>query len=108
MAPQLPAALTGADVVHTHQFRSVPTRLSALTARVLRAGTAVTDHGLPGRTWGGQVHRLFDRYLAVSRFSAGLLGAPRSGRGSSTAGPTRGGSRPRPAATGTGSCSWAG
>jgi glycosyltransferase involved in cell wall biosynthesis len=76
VAPQLPAALTGADVVHTHHFRSVPTRLSALTARVLRAGTAVTDHGLPGRTWGGQVHRLFDRYLAVSEFSAGLLGAP--------------------------------
>jgi glycosyltransferase involved in cell wall biosynthesis len=76
VAPQLPGALTGADVVHAHHLRSVPARLSALVARILRAGTAVTDHGLPGRAWGGQVHRLFDRYLAVSAFSAGLLGAP--------------------------------
>jgi glycosyltransferase involved in cell wall biosynthesis len=76
VAPLLPAALTGADVVHAHHFRSVPTRMSALTARVLGARTAVTDHGLPGRTWGGLVHGLFDRFLAVSRFSAHLLGAP--------------------------------
>ena len=76
VAPQLPATLAGADVVHTHHFRSLPTRMAALTARTLGAATAVTDHGLPGRTWGGLVHRLFDRYLTVSRFSAGLLGAP--------------------------------
>ena len=76
VAPQLPAALARADVVHAHHFRSVPTRMAAVTARVLRAGTAVTDHGLLGRTWGGLVHGLFDRYLAVSRFSADLLGAP--------------------------------
>jgi glycosyltransferase involved in cell wall biosynthesis len=76
VAPQLPAALAGADVVHTHHFRSLPTRMAALTARALGAATAVTDHGLPGRTWGGLVHRLFDRYLTVSRFSAGVLGAP--------------------------------
>jgi glycosyltransferase involved in cell wall biosynthesis len=76
VAPLLPAALTRAEVVHAHHFQSVPTRLSAVTARVLGAGTAVTDHGLPGRTWGGLVHRLFDRFLAVSRFSARLLGAP--------------------------------
>jgi glycosyltransferase involved in cell wall biosynthesis len=76
VAPQLPATLAGADVVHTHHFRSLPTRMAALTARALGAATAVTDHGLPGRTWGGLVHRLFDRYLTVSRFSAGLLGAP--------------------------------
>jgi glycosyltransferase involved in cell wall biosynthesis len=76
VAPLLPAALAGADVVHAHHFRSVPTRMAAVTARVLGAATAVTDHGLPGRTWGGLVHRLFDRYLAVSEFSAGLLGAP--------------------------------
>jgi glycosyltransferase involved in cell wall biosynthesis len=76
VAPQLPATLTGADVVHAHHFRSLPTRMAALTARALGAATAVTDHGLPGRTWGGLVHRLFDRYLTVSRFSAGLLSAP--------------------------------
>jgi glycosyltransferase involved in cell wall biosynthesis len=76
VAPQLPAALARAEVVHAHHFRSVPTRVAAVTARLLGAGTAVTDHGLPGRSWGGLVHELFDRFLTVSRFSAGLLGAP--------------------------------
>jgi glycosyltransferase involved in cell wall biosynthesis len=76
VAPRLPAALAGAAVVHTHHFRSLPTYTAALTARVLDARTAVTDHGLPGRAWGGLVHRLFDRFLAVSEFSARLLGAP--------------------------------
>jgi glycosyltransferase involved in cell wall biosynthesis len=76
VAPLLPAALIRAQVVHAHHFRSVPTRMSAVTARVLGAGTAVTDHGLLGRTWGGLVHRLFDRFLTVSQCSAQLLGAP--------------------------------
>jgi glycosyltransferase involved in cell wall biosynthesis len=76
VAPQLPPALAGADVVHAHHFRSLPSRMAALTARTLGAATAVTDHGLLGRTWGGLVHRLFDRYLTVSRFSAEVLGAP--------------------------------
>jgi glycosyltransferase involved in cell wall biosynthesis len=76
VAPLLPAALARADVVHTHHFRSVPTRVSAVTARIVGAGTAVTDHGLLGRTWGGLVYGLFDRFLAVSQFSADLLGAP--------------------------------
>jgi glycosyltransferase involved in cell wall biosynthesis len=76
VAPQLPAALTRAEIVHAHHFRSLPTRMAAVTARLLGAGTAVTDHGLLGRTWGGLVHRLFDRYLAVSEFSARVLGAP--------------------------------
>ena len=75
----LPAALTHAEVVHAHHFRSVPTRMSAVTARVLGAGTAVTDHGLLGRTWGGLVHRLFDRFLAVSQFSAPAPGVDRDG-----------------------------
>jgi glycosyltransferase involved in cell wall biosynthesis len=78
VAPQLPAALAGADLVHAHHFRSLPSRMAALTARAIGAATAVTDHGLPGRTWGGLVHRLFDRYLTVSRFSAEVLGAPPS------------------------------
>jgi glycosyltransferase involved in cell wall biosynthesis len=76
VAPLLPVALSGAGVVHAHQFRSVPTRVAALTARAQGARTVVTDHGLPGRTWGGLVHRLFDGFLTVSRFSAHVLGAP--------------------------------
>jgi len=76
VAPMLPATLVGADIVHAHHFRSLPTRMAAFTARMLGAATAITDHGLPGRTWGGLVHRLFDRFLMVSEFSAGLLGAP--------------------------------
>ena len=76
VAPLLPAVLAGADVVHGHHFRSLPTRMAAVTARLRGAATAVTDHGLLGRTWGGLVHRLFDRYLTVSRFSAEVLGAP--------------------------------
>jgi glycosyltransferase involved in cell wall biosynthesis len=76
LAPLLPRALAGAQVVHAHQFRSVPARMAAVTARARSAATAVTDHGLPGRAWGGLVHRLFDRFLTVSRFSADLLGAP--------------------------------
>ena len=76
LSPLLPAALTGAEIVHAHHFRSLPTRMAAVTARALGAGTVVTDHGLTGRTWGGLVNRLFDRFLTVSRFSARLLGAP--------------------------------
>jgi glycosyltransferase involved in cell wall biosynthesis len=76
VAPQLPRALAGAEIVHAHQFRSLPTRMAAVTARARGAATAVTDHGLTGRAWGGLVHRLFDRFLTVSRFSADLLGAP--------------------------------
>jgi glycosyltransferase involved in cell wall biosynthesis len=76
VTPLLPAVLAGAEIVHAHHFRSVPTRMAAVTARFRGAATAVTDHGLPGRTWGGLVYRLFDRFLAVSRFSADVLGAP--------------------------------
>jgi glycosyltransferase involved in cell wall biosynthesis len=76
LAPLLPRALAGAEIVHTHQFRSLPTRMAAVTARARGAATAVTDHGLTGRAWGGLVHRLFDRFLTVSRFSADLLAAP--------------------------------
>ena len=76
VTPLLAPALAGAEIVHAHQFRSVPARMAAVTARARGAATAVTDHGLLGRTWGGLVHRLFDRYLTVSRFSAQVLGAP--------------------------------
>ena len=76
VTPLLPPALAGAELVHAHHFRSLPARMAAVTARARGASTAVTDHGLLGRTWGGLVHRLFDRYLTVSRFSAQVLGAP--------------------------------
>ena len=76
LAPLLPAALRGADIVHAHHFGSLPSRVAAVTARLRGASTALTDHGLPGGTWGGLAYRLFDRFLTVSRWSADLLGAP--------------------------------
>jgi glycosyltransferase involved in cell wall biosynthesis len=76
LAPLLPGALAGADVVHAHHFGSLPTHVAAVTARLRGCGTAVTDHGLPGGAWGGLAQRLFDRFLTVSRCSANLLGAP--------------------------------
>jgi glycosyltransferase involved in cell wall biosynthesis len=69
----LPSALAGADVVHTHQLRSAPSRLTAL---VRRRGLAVTDHGLGGGGWCGLLPRLYQRFLVVSRFSAATLDAP--------------------------------
>ncbi|WP_460334410.1 glycosyltransferase family 4 protein [Actinoallomurus acanthiterrae] len=73
LALGLPPALAGADVVHTHQLRSAPSRLAAL---VRRRHLAVTDHGLGGGGWCGLLPRLFDRFLVVSRFSARTLNAP--------------------------------
>jgi glycosyltransferase involved in cell wall biosynthesis len=75
-APGLAGALTGADIVHTHHMRSLPSRLAALTARARRQHTVVTDHGLAGSDWGGLLYRLFDRFLTVSAYSARELGAP--------------------------------
>jgi hypothetical protein len=54
LAPQLPWALDGADLVHTHNTRSAPSRVAAVAARF----------------------RVFDRFLTVSLFSATLLGVP--------------------------------
>ncbi len=76
VAPNLPAALRGADVVHTHHLRSAPSRLAAVSARVSGQRLAVTDHGLGGGDWAGLLPRLFDRFLTVSRHSALTLGAP--------------------------------
>ena len=76
IAPGLPAALAGADLVHTHHMRSTPSRLAALTARTRGRRAVVTDHGLQGSDWAGLLPRLFDRFLAVSAYSARELRAP--------------------------------
>jgi glycosyltransferase involved in cell wall biosynthesis len=76
LAPGLLTALAGADLVHTHHMRSAPSRLSALRARAAHQHVVVTDHGLQGDSWAGLLPRLFDRFLAVSAFSARELGAP--------------------------------
>jgi glycosyltransferase involved in cell wall biosynthesis len=76
LARGLPAALRGADVVHTHHTRSAPGRVAALARRRDRHRALVTtDLGLGGdasRRWG----RRFDLFLAVSRYSAEVLRAP--------------------------------
>jgi glycosyltransferase involved in cell wall biosynthesis len=71
-------ALSGTDIVHTHQLRSAPSRLAALHARIRGIPTAVTDHGLGGGNWAGLLPRLFDRFLTVSAYSARELAAPAS------------------------------
>jgi glycosyltransferase involved in cell wall biosynthesis len=76
LAPGLPAALRGADVVHTHHLRSAPSRMAAVVTRVSGQRLAVTDHGLGGGGWGGLLPRLVDRFLTVSRYSAQTLRAP--------------------------------
>lgn len=76
LAPSLPAALAGADIVHTHHMRSTPSRVAVVTARARGQHTVVTDHGLTGSSWGGLLPRLFDRFLTVSDYSARELGAP--------------------------------
>jgi glycosyltransferase involved in cell wall biosynthesis len=76
LAPQLPWALDGADVVHTHHTRSAPSRLAAVAARLRGQRLVTTDHGLGGGGWLGLLPALFDRFLTVSRFSAAVLGVP--------------------------------
>jgi glycosyltransferase involved in cell wall biosynthesis len=76
LAPQLLWVLDGADVVHTHHTRSAPSRVAALAARAHGQRLVTTDHGLGGGGWLGLLPALFDRFLTVSRFSAGILGVP--------------------------------
>jgi glycosyltransferase involved in cell wall biosynthesis len=76
LAPQLPWALAGADVVHTHHTRSAPSRLAAVAARARNQRLVTTDHGLGGGGWLGLLPALFDRFLTVSQFSASVLGVP--------------------------------
>lgn len=76
IAPGLPAALRGADVVHVHQLRSAPGRMAAVAARARGQRLVATDHGLGGGGWAGLLPRLPHRHLAVSRYSAQVLGVP--------------------------------
>jgi glycosyltransferase involved in cell wall biosynthesis len=78
LAPQLLWALGEADIVHTHQTRSAPSRLAVLAGRSHGKRVVTTDHGLGGGGWFGALPAMFDRFLAVSRFSASVLGTPAS------------------------------
>jgi len=77
LAPGLPGALAGYDVVHTHQLWATPSRVAALTARFRHQPVAVTDHGLLGsRPRPAEADRLAHRFLTVSEYSAEVLAAP--------------------------------
>lgn len=73
----IPAALRTAGIVHTHHMRSLPSMISALSARTLRKHLVVTDHGLMGSDLAGLLPAAFERFLTVSEWSARELGAPR-------------------------------
>ena len=74
LVPGLAAAVRGADVVHTHQVRSAPSRHAAWAMG--RAGAVVTtDHGLGGDD-SGRWRRRFALLLAVSAYSVRTLGWP--------------------------------
>ena len=76
IVPSLPRAIGRAEIVHVHQMRSPASALAALTARVRGHRAIVTDHGLQGTELAGLVPRLYDRFLAVSRYSATEIRSP--------------------------------
>jgi glycosyltransferase involved in cell wall biosynthesis len=76
LAPGLPRVLRDADIVHTHQLRSTPSRLAALAGLVHGRRLVTTDHGLGGGDWLGVLPRLFDCFLTVSAYSARTLRVP--------------------------------
>jgi glycosyltransferase involved in cell wall biosynthesis len=76
VAPQLAWSLRGADIVHTHHLRSIPSRVASVAAAAGRQHRVTTDHGLGGGGWGGLLPALFERFLTVSRFSADNLAVP--------------------------------
>ena len=78
LAPALLSAIGRADIIHAHHMRAPSSVLAAVIARARGMPTVVTDHGLEGSDWGGLVPRLFDRFLAVSRYSAEELRTPPS------------------------------
>ena len=76
IAPALPRAIGPADIVHVHHIRAPTSVLAALTARARGIATVATDHGLGEGALGGLGRHLFDRILAVSRYSADQLRSP--------------------------------
>jgi glycosyltransferase involved in cell wall biosynthesis len=78
ISPALLGALAQADIVHTHHLRSAPSRMSAIAGALRRQRLVSTDHGASGGDFFGLLPRLFDRFLAVSQFSAESQGAPAS------------------------------
>src|SRR3954447_2483809 len=77
VAPQLAWSLSGADIVHTHQLYSAPSRVAGVAAAVAGRHRVTTDHGLGGGGWARPLLALFERFLTVSQFSADNLGIPR-------------------------------
>lgn len=69
-------AASRAAIVHTHHMRSLPSRVAALTAMALGKHPVVTDHGLQGGDWSGRLQHVFERFLAVSSYSARELRSP--------------------------------
>jgi hypothetical protein len=48
VAPQLAWSLGGADIVHTHQLHSAPSRVAGVAAAAAGHHRVTTDHGLGG------------------------------------------------------------
>jgi glycosyltransferase involved in cell wall biosynthesis len=78
ISPALFGALAHADIVHTHHLRSAPSRMSAVAGALRCQHLVSTDHGVSGGDFLGMLPRLFDRFLAVSQFSADTQGTPPS------------------------------
>jgi glycosyltransferase involved in cell wall biosynthesis len=76
LAASLPSALRAAELIHAHQLKAAPTRVSAVLAAVRRQPIVVTDHGLQGGDWRGVLPRLVARFLTVSEHSAEVLDLP--------------------------------
>ena len=77
VAAGLPArvVLGGADVVHTHHLWSAPSQVAIVAGRATGKRIAVTDHGLPPSGLRRRLPGLVHRFLTVSEYSAGVLGA---------------------------------
>lgn len=74
-APGLFRALAGADVIHCHQYHTLPTFLSALFGRLRRRPVFVSDLGGGGWTPGYQIDqsRWIAAHLPISEYAARAL-----------------------------------
>lgn len=82
-APGLVEELRGADVIHCHQFNTLPTFLAALLGRLRGSRVFVSDLGGGGWTPGYQIDasRWIEAHLPISEYSArGLRGRNRRHR----------------------------